>query len=36
MVNFANNEFNDRLINPKFHSQRAELQEIFKHIFGKN
>ncbi len=36
MVNFANNDFNKRLENPKFLSQRQELEEIFKHIFEKN
>jgi hypothetical protein len=33
MVNFANYDFERRLINPKFSPQRKELKEIFGRIF---
>jgi hypothetical protein len=36
MVNFANHSFANRLINPKYTTQRRELGEIFSRIFGKN
>jgi hypothetical protein len=35
MVNFANYDFANRLISPKFKQQRKELEEIFFHIFNK-
>jgi len=35
MVNFANYDFERRLVNPKFSPQRKELTEIFRKIFGK-
>jgi hypothetical protein len=35
MVNFANYEFNDWLINTKYAPQRKELEEIFSCIFEK-
>jgi hypothetical protein len=35
MVNFANYDFANWLVSPKFKQQRKELEEIFGRIFGK-
>lgn len=35
MVNFANYEFNTRIEDPKYQSQKKELIDIFSHIFNK-